>query len=103
MRRLQALSDRWTFPPERASQMHVRQFGHELMPQDRPTVLKKPRSDTRLLRCRRVPPRPGAELGEHRNEGDGLLRQAVDGLLLVAGVIGLGDHSLVQEHLQPIG
>jgi hypothetical protein len=49
-----------------------------------------------------ISPPPRAELREDRHQCDRLLSQAVDGLLLMGRVIGLCDHSLVQQHFQPV-
>ena len=54
-------------------------------------------------RRRRVPPAPGAHLREQRHELDGRLRQAVDGLLLVARIVAPRQQAGRDQPLQPVG
>ena len=52
---------------------------------------------------RQVLEAPGRHLGEHGQQLDALLGEAVDRLLLVARVVGPADDALPGEPLQPVG
>ena len=60
-------------------------------------------ADRQLLADRQVPAAPAADHGHDRHELDGLLGQAVDGLLLVRGIVGACDHPLGFQLLHPVG
>src|SRR5215204_4399470 len=83
-------------------------------PRDLPTVLhgqreiggsllQHPRSHAQLFARREVPSAPRPQMREDRHEGDGLLGEAVDGLLLVARVVRPGYHPLPEELPHAVG
>src|SRR3546814_2666696 len=76
------------------------QLGHEGLPQRRAALGQQLGADRQLLADRQVAGAPGADVGEDRQQLDGLFGQAVDGLLLVAGIVRLRHHALVrsEEH-----
>ena len=57
----------------------------------------------KLRRDRQVPAAPGAHMGKQRHELDRLFGQAVDRLLLVAGIVGLAEQAGLDQPLQPVG
>jgi hypothetical protein len=67
--------------------VEVSQLLHELGPEPRAAVLKDLRADGERLRRGRVTQAPTAHVGKQRDQFDGGFGEAVDGLLLVAGII----------------
>ena len=71
----------------RCAEMQRAELRHECLPHARAAFLQQLRADRQLLGDRRVAPAPGADLREEGHELDGRLGQAVDRLLLVAGIV----------------
>ncbi|MCY1223151.1 hypothetical protein D9M72_352630 [compost metagenome] len=82
--------------------MIVSQLVHEAVPEFRTAVFHLLGANTELFADRQIAPPPGAELGHDRHQRDRHLRETVDRLLLVRGVVRLGQHALLDQHLQPI-
>ncbi len=61
------------------------------------------RGGVELLRVRNPTRSPRADLHDDRQERDPLLRQCVDGLLLVGGIVGLREHAVLDQASQSVG
>jgi hypothetical protein len=79
------------------------QLGHEPLPKRRSACLHEPGADAERLGHREPATAPGTNLGDHRHEGDRLLRQAVDRLLLVIGIAAAREQACLDERAEPIG
>src|SRR5829696_6673411 len=78
----------------RQAQVLFAQLRHEPLPHLGPALLQHPRSHAQLFARREVPSAPRPQMREDRYEGDGLLGEGVDRLLLVARVVRPGYHPL---------
>jgi hypothetical protein len=83
--------------------MPLAQFLHERAPHLRAALLQQLRPDAEFLAHRQVFASPDRHLRQHRQQLDALLGQAVDRLLQMRRVVGLGDDPLREQHPQPIG
>src|ERR671915_220996 len=87
----------------RQAQVLLAQLRHEPIPHLGTALLQHPRSHAQLFARREVPSAPRPQMREDRHEGDGLLGEAVDRLLLVARVVPPGYHPLPEELPHAVG
>src|SRR3546814_21018141 len=76
---------------------------HEGVPHVRPALFEQPGADRQLVRHGEVAAAPGAHDDEQRKELDRLFGEAVDCLLLVAGIVGAGEEAVPREPFQTVG
>ena len=104
---LQLGGDGTTCRPRRRAggraQMGLAQLVHEGRPHLRAAFLEQLGAYAELLRDGQIFAAPARHLRQDGQKLDALLGQAVDRLLLVAGVVPLGDDPLFHQPLHPVG
>jgi hypothetical protein len=103
MSRTQLRRDRYRAAARRRTQMPLAQLLHEGAPHLWATLLQQLRPDAEFLGHRQVSAPPDRHLRQSRQQIDALLSQAVDRLLQMRRVVGLGDDPLREKHPQPVG
>ncbi len=104
IRLLQPLADRGAaFSVVLDAEMGLAQFIHEFVPHCRAALAEQLRANAELLAHRQIFESPRRHLRQNRQQLDPLLGETVDTLLLMAGIVCLGEDALLQQRLQPIG
>jgi hypothetical protein len=83
--------------------MGVAQLGHEGFPHQRPAFFEQLRANRELGRGRQMAAAPRTDVREHGKQLDRRFGQAVDRLLLVAGVVGASQQPALHQFFKTIG